>query len=57
MRDIFVFLIQNIRNWGNITTANLYDGNFSTIDFETDKGNYTITVRFEKKKEEEKENA
>ena len=51
MKRIWMFLIQNIGNFGEIKNSHFYDESLSTVEFENKCGKYTITVRCEEKKE------
>ena len=51
-----MFLMQNVGNWGNVINAHFYDQNLSNVEFENKSGKYTITVRFEEKKDEVNKN-
>ena len=53
MKDLFMCLLLNLKNHGNIVAATMYrEGKFSTI--EVDKGDaiYTISISKEEKKGE-----
>ena len=56
MRDLFMCLLLNLKNYGKITAASLYrTGNYSSIELESDDAVYTISIGKEEKKEEVKE--
>lgn len=55
MKDLFMCLLLNIGNHGNITEANMW-GDISNITLETGSEKFVVSIRKEKKVEA-KENA
>lgn len=53
MKDLFLALLKVANVHGNITEANMYNQDFSTIEFVKDdkKCSFTIRVREEKKED------
>lgn len=56
MRDLFMFIIVNIQQFGKIVKANYYGHDYASVEFETKKGKFSINMSFEEKKEEVEEN-
>lgn len=57
MKDIFMCFLLNLRNHGNIISANMYrEGCFSTIEVEKGNATYKITISKEEKKSEVEQN-
>ena len=55
MKELFMCLLLNLQNHGDITAANLYEGgNFSNLTLKGQDGVYTVTISKEEKKENEK---
>lgn len=53
MKELFMCLLLNLQNHGDITAANLYEGGkFSNLTVETEDGVYTVTISKEEKKNE-----
>ena len=53
MKDLFMCLLLNLQNHGNIVSANLYkDSDFATIELEGKDCTYDISIRKEEKKGE-----
>lgn len=56
MKDLFMCLLLNLKNHGNITAANLYEGGkFANLKVETESGIYSVSIA--KENEGDKENA
>ena len=54
MKDLFMCLLLNMVNHGNLTQACLYkNGKFATLTIENENGTFDISIM---KKEEEKDN-
>ena len=54
MKELFMCLLLNLKNHGNITAATLYrQGNYASIELETEDGIYSIGVSKEEKKNED----
>lgn len=53
MKDLFMCLLLNLQNHGNIVSAKLYkDSDFATIELEGKDCTYDISIRKEEKKGE-----
>lgn len=49
MKELFLLLLNSLKNEGNILEANLYrSGNYSSVTVETENGKFSITVAREK---------
>ena len=54
MKELFMCLLLNLKNHGNIVAATLYRiGTFASIELEGDDAVYTITISKEEKKNED----
>ena len=54
MKDLFMCLLLNMVNHGNLTEANLYSsGKYATLTLENENGIFNISIM---KEDEEKEN-
>ena len=56
MRDLFMFIIVNIQQFGEIVKANYFGDDCASVEFETKKGKFSISMSFKEKKEEVEEN-
>ena len=56
MAILFRWLVGNMREIGTLKKANLYSGDFMTMEFERDGKVYTLSITCDKEKES-KENA
>lgn len=54
MKDLFMCLLLNIGKFGNVTEANMWS-NISNIHIEADDCKYVVSIRKEKKDEDEKD--
>lgn len=53
MKELFMCLLLNLKNHGQIIAANLYrDGNFATMDIESEDAIYTVSIAKAEKKNE-----
>ena len=53
MKELFMFLLLNLKNHGDITAATMYNGSsFSSLTVETENGIYTINISKEDKQNE-----
>ena len=52
MKDIFICLLMNLMNHGKITTANMYNDDFTKIILSGDECDFEITVMRNEKLEE-----
>jgi hypothetical protein len=57
MKDIFMFLLVNLKNFGELKTANMYDSTFANIKFESKRSEYEISIHRKDKIQEEEKNA
>ena len=55
MKDLFLWLLVVANKHGNITGANLFNDDYSSMTLENEHGEYTISVTRRDKKEEETE--
>lgn len=54
MKDLFMCLLTNLQNHGQIITANLYrDGEFASLEIESEDAVYTVNISKEDKKNED----
>lgn len=55
MKNLFMFLMDNMQNFGELAKANFYSGDFATVEFKRDGKEYSISISCEDIKEEEKD--
>lgn len=54
MKDLFMCLLLNLQNHGNITAATLYrDGKFATLEVESEYAIYSVNISKEEKSNED----
>jgi hypothetical protein len=54
MKELFMCLLLNLKNHGNITAASLYrDSKFASIEIESEDAVYTVNIAKEEKKDED----
>lgn len=56
MKRLFLFLLNNIKQFGDLTSAIMYDGTFSQIKFESPNSEFEISIHRKDKAKEEKKN-
>ena len=49
MKNLFMCILANLTNYGNITSASMYDDELSMINIKTNSGLYSVSIT--KKKE------
>ena len=52
MRELFTWIMSNIKSLGLLETANYYGGDFASVDFKREGHKYTLTIRLDDAKEE-----
>ncbi len=52
MKEYFIFLVSNVLQWGELTKANFYGGDFASVEFENDGKKYSVSLSYEEIKME-----
>lgn len=45
MKELYTFIFANLKSFGELTKAHFYDNDFANIEFESDNGEYELTIR------------
>lgn len=57
MKEYFMFLMSNVLQWGELTKANFYGGDYASVEFENDGKKYSISLSCEEIKTEVEKDA
>lgn len=57
MKDLFMFLLVNLKSFGALKTVNMYDSTLANIKFESEDSEYEITIQRKDKVQEEEKDA
>ena len=55
MKDLFMFLLVNLKSFGALKTVHMYDNTLASIKFESEDSEYEISISRKDKIQEEKE--